>query len=314
MAPRLLPRVLRLLLMALPFSGQAQLNGTYLIDGGGGGDYLTFTAAVTDLTTLGIAGPVVFDVADGTYTEQISIPAITGSSAANTITFRGQSLDSSLVSLEFGSLAVTGPPNEVVGLYGVAYIRFEHMTLQRPGSLAFGGVIRIGSTSRDWHFNNCRLWASNSSGNSDVLRHIGSFSDIGNSSVTHCDIQHGGATFNSVSAGSFTLANNDIDAQGTFALDLNNFDAEVQCLDNNIVSPSYFANSINLNGCDPTTAVIARNSITCNAPSSEGIRLANTTGTALNPIMVANNMIICNGSMNTSIGIWLVGTTQHVDI
>ena len=64
MAPRLLPRVLRLLLMALPFSGQAQLNGTYLIDGGGGGDYLSFTAAVTDLTTLGIAGPVVFEVVE----------------------------------------------------------------------------------------------------------------------------------------------------------------------------------------------------------------------------------------------------------
>ena len=65
--------------MALPFSGQAQLNGTYVMEGGGG-DYLTFTAAVTDLTTLGIAGPVVFEVMDGTYRNRSSASRDVGSS------------------------------------------------------------------------------------------------------------------------------------------------------------------------------------------------------------------------------------------
>ena len=142
MPPRLLPHAFRLLLMALPFSGQAQLNGTYVIDGGGGGDYLSFTAAVTDLTTLGIAGPVVFEVVDGTYTEQISIPAITGSSAINTIAFRGQSLDSTTV-----TLTSSGGGNYLIDLNGASYITFEHLGLQRTGSATLSNIVVINGSS-----------------------------------------------------------------------------------------------------------------------------------------------------------------------
>lgn len=90
--------LLSLLLSSL--FGRSQLNGTYTIDQGGGGDYLTFNAAVTDLTTLGISGPVLFEVADGTYNERVTLPAITGSSPVNTITIQGQSQDSTLVILD----------------------------------------------------------------------------------------------------------------------------------------------------------------------------------------------------------------------
>ncbi|HIA12464.1 MAG TPA: hypothetical protein EYN69_10405, partial [Flavobacteriales bacterium] len=71
---------------------RAQLAGTYTI--GATGNYVTFTEAVDTLISQGVSGPVVFNVQDGNYPEQITIPAIAGASAANTITFQSLSLDS----------------------------------------------------------------------------------------------------------------------------------------------------------------------------------------------------------------------------
>ncbi len=66
------------------------MNGIYTI--GATGTYTTFAAAVTDLTTNGVNGPVIFTVAAGTYsvTSAITIGTITGASATNTITLKAQ--------------------------------------------------------------------------------------------------------------------------------------------------------------------------------------------------------------------------------
>ncbi len=81
--------MLFLCLMSFLFleSNAQALFGTKTI--GTTGDYSSFTAAVTALTTNGVSGPVVFNVQSGSYSEQISIPAITGASTTNTITFKG---------------------------------------------------------------------------------------------------------------------------------------------------------------------------------------------------------------------------------
>ena len=54
-----------------------------------------FNSAVAAMLSCGLGGPVVFEVENGIYVEQFALPAIPGNSATNTITFRGQSLDSS---------------------------------------------------------------------------------------------------------------------------------------------------------------------------------------------------------------------------
>lgn len=61
------------------------LIGTYVI--GTGEVYPTFNDAVNDLIASGVSGPVTFQVKAGTYNESVTIPLITGVSAANTITF-----------------------------------------------------------------------------------------------------------------------------------------------------------------------------------------------------------------------------------
>src|ERR1039458_3721644 len=81
------------LLICMPHSATyaAAMSGTYTINASGSGttNYTTFTLAASALTTNGVAGAVVFNVSAATFTESITIGAITGASAANTITFRG---------------------------------------------------------------------------------------------------------------------------------------------------------------------------------------------------------------------------------
>lgn len=106
------------------------LSGTYEI--GATGDYLTFGAALSDLATYGVCGPVVFDVQDGIYNEQLVLNTYTGMSPTNTVTFRSLSGDQSLVTLSFAaSLLAT---NYVVSFDAADYFHFEQMTIENSGA------------------------------------------------------------------------------------------------------------------------------------------------------------------------------------
>ncbi len=81
------------LFSALALPAWAQLNGTYTIDSSlatGGLNYASFTAAVSALTSSGVSGPVVFNVANGigTYTGFGIAANIPGSSSVNRVTFQ----------------------------------------------------------------------------------------------------------------------------------------------------------------------------------------------------------------------------------
>jgi hypothetical protein len=79
-----------ILILLIPFFSlfSQPLTGTKTI--GPTGDYITFQEAVTALASDGVGtGGVVFNVQPGIYQERISIPAITGTSAANQVLFYG---------------------------------------------------------------------------------------------------------------------------------------------------------------------------------------------------------------------------------
>jgi len=123
------------------------MNGTYSIDGLNatsyvsgipGGNFNTFTEAVAALISDDVNGAVIFDVADGTYDEQITIPAITGATATETITFQSDLGVAANVTLS-NAPAVN---NWVVNFDGASYIRFERMTISNTctGASVFGRV------------------------------------------------------------------------------------------------------------------------------------------------------------------------------
>ena len=109
------------LLIGYP-SLQAQLTGTYTI-GGAGADFPSFTAAVAALQTNGISGAVIFNVAEGTYEEQITIPEIAGTSATNTVTFQAAPEIARFVQIEYA--ASTAADNFVIRLRNAAHLRLR---------------------------------------------------------------------------------------------------------------------------------------------------------------------------------------------
>ncbi len=105
------------------------LAGTFTI--GSGGDYDSFQNAIDDLELRGVSGATIFEVLDGTYNEQLVIHDIPGADAANTITFRSQSGDSTTVILNSNLNDITR--NYVVRFNSADYLRLEQLTLQANG-------------------------------------------------------------------------------------------------------------------------------------------------------------------------------------
>ena len=138
--------------MMVPSFVFAQLSGTKTI-GGSSPDYTTFAAAAAALNSSGVSGPVTFNVASGTYNEQITINSISGSSSANTITFQSATGDSTNVTLSYAS-ATTYSSNFVVKLNGTAHIIFKGMTIERTGTNNYSSVVEVVGSGSDIYFLN----------------------------------------------------------------------------------------------------------------------------------------------------------------
>lgn len=167
------------------------LSGTFTI-GGTTPDYATFTDAVTDLNALGVCGPVVFNARNGTYTEQISLGQIVGTSATNTVTFQSESGVNTDVVLTWASS--TGIANNyTVQLDGSDHVTFQNLTVQRTGTSTYAKVFDFAG---DASYNTIQ-------GNIVVGR-TGSASSLTNNSVIACN--DGGNTGNINN----TISNNQI--------------------------------------------------------------------------------------------------------
>jgi hypothetical protein len=113
------------------FSSFGQLSGNYTI-GGAGANYSTFNAAVADLSSNGVSGPVTFTVSPGTYTERVVIPSISGASATNRIVFDGA--DKTQVTLAFTGTSTTN--RAVIVFNGSEYVTFKNIHIENYGANA----------------------------------------------------------------------------------------------------------------------------------------------------------------------------------
>ena len=103
-------------------------GGTYNISSAATADFHTISAAVDTLNVVGIDGPVVFKVASGVYNEQIVLNEIIGSSATNTVTFRGVSDTTVLM-----TASTSQNLNYVIKLEGASNVIIDSMRIEaRP--------------------------------------------------------------------------------------------------------------------------------------------------------------------------------------
>ncbi|MBX7204069.1 MAG: right-handed parallel beta-helix repeat-containing protein [Bacteroidia bacterium] len=174
------------------------LNGTYTINPAGSGatNFTSFASAISTMSCGGVSGPVVFNVAAGTYNEQISIPVITGASATNTITIQSATLNAADVTLSF---AATGANNYVLNLNGCDYVTFNKMTISNSNTgCCNNNVILIGNGSDYNTFRSCSVYSPYTT--NGYLVYENNTNDNYNSFV--------GNTFTNGSAGVFINGNN----------------------------------------------------------------------------------------------------------
>lgn len=175
-----------LLCLSLLFAalGHAQLSGTYTINGDASQNpsYTTIGAAAEALFAQGVSGPVLFEIAPGSYNESVIIQEdITGASETNNITFRGMGADNQQVVLTYNPGNTT---NATLTLNGTDYVTFENMTIASTSDQR-ALVVRLRGSNEYVGFHQVRFTGSVSNYNLEndkdlVHRDSGDWLDLNN--------------------------------------------------------------------------------------------------------------------------------------
>lgn len=136
------------------------LSGNYTIDPAGSGstNFTTIQSAIDKLTCGGVYGPVTFNIAAGTYTGQLLIPAIVGTSATNTILFK--SATNNPASVTITSSTSTSITNYTINPVGLKYTTFRYITFQNANA-TYSRIIALNKNTlsnincSDIEFRNC---------------------------------------------------------------------------------------------------------------------------------------------------------------
>lgn len=295
------------------------LSGVFTINGGlptGGTNYNSFTAAVSALSGCGITGPVTFNVAPGTYFEQINIPAIAGSSVTNTVTFNGTSAAACTLSF-MGSLI----NDYVVRLNGADNMRFQNLTVQSTG-VSYGYVFHLTNTADRNIIQNCVIDMPTSSTSS---YHIGvlisgtsytTYANNGNRNIIQNNVIKGGyygvrmnGTNTSTRCAANRVLNNQLLQQyyyGVYSIyqDSSN-------ISNNLIrlttTAGTFGYAIYLRYNDRQFTVEKNN---IQNGKAYGIYMSSCNTTSLNPSNVCGNMITGTWLSSTPYGIYAISTSR----
>ena len=140
-------------------------SGTFSV--GKNGNYATIQAAIDDIAT-GIDGPIVINIATGTYNELVTVPEIAGTSEINTITLQSESGNYADVTISYNYYSE--PPYsddkmaEEYGVFtfsGVDYFTLKNVTVTTT-DLTFPSVVHVRNKSRHCTVDHCHVYAERS--------------------------------------------------------------------------------------------------------------------------------------------------------
>ncbi len=290
--------------------------GNYTI-GGTSPDFATITSAVTYMQNYGVCGPVVFNIATGTYNEQILINQIPGSSWNNSITFQSASLDSSDVVISYSPNSISN--NFVFKMMGADFIRLKHLTIKNTTTTNYGTSVVI---SNGAHFNmieNCRIEAGSSISSYCVGLSSPNTTDIYNYLINSV-IANGyyGVKIDGPSSHSYnwTFLNNSFEnfymyglhasRTDSLVIEGNNFNSKVKSSGNTYGMYLYYIYGAKR---------VVRNNIilNTNGSTSYGIYFYQYKGTYGYNGLIANNMIVANNNSGTAYGVYF-GGSYYLDV
>ncbi|ANE53181.1 gliding motility-associated C-terminal domain-containing protein [Flavisolibacter tropicus] len=305
-------------------SGAAFPAGNYTIDNSqptdpsGTKNFNSFKEAV-DAITCGIAGPVVFNVKPGNtaglYTEQIRIPAINGTSAVNTVTFK--SFDDNVATAEL-KFSPSGPgSNYVVLLDSARHINFKKLTVTSTNAL-YGRVIEVAGTVYSDSIVNCLIKAPVPATNDTTTKMAAIY---GGTNLQGGSLVFKGNTITNGAKGIYlagpsaaVFTNNNVIEENTFtgtyhqpifALNTSNIRINKNVI---TLNTSFSTTSFNqaiygiyTNNCDSALQIIGNQvTVSNNAGNLYGIYMTLNEATASNRAKVMNNKIIANSGLTGS--------------
>ena len=297
----------------------AQLSGTYTINSAaatGGTNFQTFNAAVSALTTQGIAAAVTFNVSTGTYAEQVIIPQIAGTSVAKTITIHGNG-----ATLSYNPTVTT--ERAILKLNGADHMVVDSLNIIATGSSAteYGYGIQLLNDADSNVVNKCTITTSYGTSQAIALNYAGIVVNSNGSTVVttgnpNCD----GNTFsNNILLGGYygvalvadgntstisgnKVLNNTIQDFYNVGVYLNgNIGTVIEGNDiarpNRPLTPVYQFLGISLSGIS-TKVIISKNRIhdpfgsnTSASSGAFGTYITNCTATAGNENVISNNVV-----------------------
>ena len=299
----------------LSLSGISQLSGTYTIDGSSptsGTNYNSFGDAISALNTSGVSGAVTFNIASGFYSGEVLIGSITGVSASNSITFDGGSSGATLDNSS--STSSTG----TIRFLGASYTTFKNLNIINTG---YGRVIYFDGNNNNITIQNCSITTKvgTSSSFSNIYNESGTsskseFITIDNNTLTngyYSIYAYGGSSSSSANEDGWVITNNtfaDFYYYGIYAYYQKN-----AIIHNNIITQLRNAASggygIYFRGYSNQ---ITNNKIDLDATSTEmGLRPYYADGSALNPTLIANNMITTTDRTPTSLYVGKFGIQMY---
>lgn len=246
------------------------LAGTYTIDntlpttwpGAAPRNFNSFQAAVSAMD-CGIGGPVVFNVAPGTYNEQIRIGSIRNTSAVNTVTFQSANNNAASVNLTFGS--TLSAANYTLKLDSASYFRFRNITITATDP-TFGRAVEFAGRASFDSLVGCTIVAPAVTNPSNNAAGVYAFSLRGNNNVIKGNTITNGAMGiywfgNSGGTPAFDhlIDSNTINGSYTYGIQTR-FQRNIMVRKNtvNLVAPlSATAYGIHLTDCDSTYDVIS---------------------------------------------------------
>jgi hypothetical protein len=274
------------------------LSGTYTI-GGSSASFADFNSAVLALTSCGVSGPVIFNVDTTVFEEQVIIPAITGVSATNTVTFQAFNGDSSKAVLRYNSNSALS--NYTLLFDGASFITFKNINIQSRGYL-YGRAIEFRGDNHDINLLNNVISGRSTSASYDYDMKILVFAldSIGsNFSIKNNIFQFGSKALALLgkNASNITIENNEFNNQYTGALSLNNLISPVVSANEVFTNKNYNQYyGIQLMNCTGAPMISANNLFIPNTSRAVGIATQDYAGSATDKTKVYNNMV----SMRTS--------------
>ena len=311
----------------------AGFHGTYTIGASDEADYPTFAAAIQAMS-VGVDGPVRFEVEDGTYAENLTIENIAGTSAEHNIVFTAKSGNRDNVIVK-GTGVVESVPGSSYYKKGMVYVvNTAHLTLENmsliPSNQSYPNAIQASDRCHYFTVRGCYIKAEPATSGISLIRtESGSENNQGNDYVTIEDNTMDGGNIAMYIYGPSKVAysdqrgliirNNVVSEAGSKGVYVT--DTEDAVIDGNVITQTATTKN-GYQGMDLyrlTGAFVVSNNVVVNSQStySTGIYFREKGGSSdsQNPALVYNNAIaITNAPNNNAAGLQINSQLSNVHV